>query len=182
MRFGGCMAEQVTGNIWTIVGLSSLIAAVVTAILGLLRDVIVERYRFKRQCEADYLRNQIQIFSRIYFTLLRTRKGATGYTIFKKPEVTFKELNELIESNIHLLPFRLLNQWMETMALLTKALKEAEMKGRRESGKLVGEGFEKMLDILETVANEDLIPRYRKIVGHTVSRLSRESIEGSSKN
>ena len=75
-------------DFWTIIGLSSLIASIVTVVLGLARDVIVDKYRFKRQSEAGYLQSQIQVFSKIYFVLTRTTKGATKSLFFKTATAT----------------------------------------------------------------------------------------------
>lgn len=67
------MAENSTVNIWNIIATSSLIASFVTAILGIIRDVFLERYRFKRQSESGYVQSQIQIYSQLYFFLNRLK-------------------------------------------------------------------------------------------------------------
>jgi hypothetical protein len=67
-------------DVWTIIGLSSLIASVVTVVLGIARDVLVDKYRFKRESEAGYLQSQIQVFSKIYFLLTRAVRGSARPT------------------------------------------------------------------------------------------------------
>lgn len=169
-------------DIWTIVGLSSLIASVVTVILGLARDVLVERYRFRRHSEAGYLQSQIQILWRIYFTLARMRKRAVGTRLFKEGWETFKEINAVIEKNILLLPSRIWNEWLGIMTQINKVLDEKDAKSKQEQSILLVKKIEKILDLIEEVANKDLIPKYRSIVGNTVSNLSRISREDMSEN
>jgi hypothetical protein len=171
------MSEQVSQNIWAIIGLSSLIASVVTVILGLARDVLVERYRFKRQSEAGYLQAQLQVLSRMYYTLARTRYGALGRYMFKDTTETFKEINELIELNVNFIPSEIRNGWMRTMAIIEKGIaaqKQNDKTKVAEQQKMIGEQFENILVLLEQVVNKDLIPKYRKFVGNTIALLSRD--------
>jgi hypothetical protein len=67
-------------------GKLSLIASVVTVILGIVRDILVEKYRFKRESEAGYIQRQTQIYSQIYFLLKRLEKDATLLDFFKRWE------------------------------------------------------------------------------------------------
>jgi len=167
------MSEQVATDIWTIIGLSSLIASVVTVILGLLRDFLIERYRFKRKSEAKYLQSQIQMVSRLHFLLTRIKIGATG-VLFRNIGETTKDINTLIEGNVNSLPPKVLDEWLSTMAIMGTALKEKDDKKMAVQVKQGLEKFDKICGYLEEFANKDLIPKYRSIVGKTVADLGRE--------
>jgi|GEM_PF-2599140 hypothetical protein len=158
-------------DIWTIIGLSSLIASVVTVVLGIARDVLVERYRFKRQSEAGYIQSQIQVFSKIYFVLKRLTKGAVRPQFFKDTSEAIKEVNDIIEPNTHLLTAIILNRWLDFMVLVDNTLKEQDPEKKKELNHLAWEDLKALLDLVAATENGYLIPRYRKIVGETVAYL-----------
>lgn len=160
-------------DIWTIIGLSSLIASVVTVVLGIARDVLIERYRFKRQSEAGYIQSQIQVFSKIYFVLRRIEKGAVRPEFFKDTSEAIKEVNDIIEPSTHLLPSTILNRWLDFMVLVDSELKERDPKKKKELNHLAWEEHKALLDLLIDTENQDLIPKYREIVGETVAMLKK---------
>ena len=170
------VVEQAATDIWTIIGLSSLIASVVTVILGLLRDVLVERYRFKRQSEAGYLQSQIQMVSRLHFLLTRIKMRATG-VLFKDIGETTLEINTLIEGNVNLLPPKVLDEWLKAMAIMKEALKEKDDEKQKVQTRKALEKFDRICCYLEEFANNDLIPKYRSIVGKTVAELGKYPLE-----
>jgi hypothetical protein len=157
-------------DIWTIIGLSSLIAAIVSVILGIVRDVLVERYRFKKQSEARYLQSQIQIFSKIYFLLARGKMGAVGI-FFKNYADSIKELNDFVEMHTDFLPPKVLTKWLNFQATLQKALDEKEPKQEEIFKKETLPIHNELLKLIVDYANTELIPKYRKIVGETVASL-----------
>src|SRR3989304_9179866 len=164
-------------DIWTIVGLSSLVSIIVTVILGLMRDVIFERYRFNRQQEADHLKNQIQVLSRIHFLLVRLQKGATDLRFFKEPEFNVKELNDLIEGNSSLLTQDIFNDWMDIWVLVRQS--ELEKDSHKQS---VARGtYAFKIDLLiieiESYHNNVLLPKYRSFVGDTIMPLSSKTVK-----
>jgi hypothetical protein len=171
------MAEQVSQDIWTIIGLSSLIASVVTIVLGLIRDVLVERYRFRRQSQSGFIQKQLQILSRIYFTLERMRKQAAGDLLFKESWDTFRDINKIIEEDMFLLSSRICNQLLKVMAYIPEVLKEKGTEHWREQATFLVEEIDKILNFIEEEANKKLIPKYRSIVGETVSNFSRNGLE-----
>ena len=157
-------------DIWSIIGLSSLIASVVTIVLGIVRDVFVERYRFKREKEAGYLQGQIRLYSRIHFLIRRLTIGAVTSLLFEGVPEALKECNKTIEESSDLLEPRFLNEWLSIMTLIeraTKAKKEQKTKSYLEADK----NMRQIISIIEEVMNNNLIPKYRKIVGETVPRL-----------
>jgi len=160
---------------WSIIGLSSLIASVVTVILGIARDILVEKHRFKRQSEAGYIQRQIQLYSRIYFLLIRIRKGATAVGLFGKSAEDIKELNDVIKTNSSLLESRIMNSWITIMALISKTTKMVTQKKNGEKRKeYIRKGRKETTQLILTVKsimNDILIPKYRKIVGETVPAL-----------
>jgi len=153
-------------DIWSIIGLSSLIASVVTVILGIIRDILVEKQSFKRQSEAEYIQRQIQVYSQIYFLLQRIHRGAIMPELFGKTGENIIELNNIIKTNSSFLESRVLNKWLTIMALLQKSVQEG--KGYEKE---LAEHSEQLVLIIKEMMNSDLIPKYRKIVGETVPAL-----------
>jgi len=155
-------------DVWGIIGLSSLIASVVTIGLGLIRDILVERYRFRRQSEAGYLQNQIRLYSQIFFLLERIRCLELDTLFFKEPSEDIKEINELLKTNSSSLESRVVADWsalVKSFSLGIDEKDEAEKRRLRESAS------DKIWDITGTIReilNSNLLPRYRKIVGKTV--------------
>ncbi len=155
-------------EIWSIIGLSSLIAAVVTAILGIIRDVLVEKYHYKREKEAGYIQKQIQVISRLHFVLARFLQGAVSPLFFKSSSDSLKEVNEIMEENWNLIPSRIRNEWLPAMSLIVKAVNEKEPQNEQKQVEIIGEKIEEIRKLIEDTANKELIPKYNKIVGETV--------------
>jgi len=158
-------------DIWAIIGLSSLIASVVTVILGIVRDIFVERYRFKKQSEAGFIQSQIKIYSQLYFLLQRLKIGAITPELFGKLEDNIKELNNLVKMNASLVESKVLNKWVYCMALATVFLQGPEVKVREEIREQTNERIIQLASIVKEIMNKNLIPKYRKIVGETVPTL-----------
>lgn len=159
-------------DIWSIIGLSSLIASIVTVILGIVRDVLVEKHRFRRQSEAGYIQSQIQIYSRIYFLLQRLEKGASIAELFGDTVENMKELNKIIGKNSSLMEPKIVNEWLGMMAFSQKFMKEKKVtKKRTEYAKQMRKHSKSIREIIKTRMNNNLIPKYRKIVGETVPSL-----------
>lgn len=153
-------------NIWSIIGLSSLIASVVTVILGIVRDVLVEKQRFKRQSEAGYIQSQIRLYFRIHFLLKRLTLGAVTPMFFETVPESIKEANKMIETNSDLLAPEFVNKWLAIMTSIENAIKHKE-----QQEKLMWDADKKMKElilIIKEIVNNVLIPKYRKIVGKTV--------------
>jgi hypothetical protein len=155
-------------DIWAVIGLSSLIASVVTISLGLIRDIIVEGYRFRKQSEAGYLQNQIKLYSQIFFLLTRIRCDEFDPLFFKGTSEDVKEINELLKTNSSSLESIVVAHWLALMrswSVGVAAKDEAERDRAREYAS------DRLRDINGTIAkilNSNLLPRYRKIVGKTV--------------
>lgn len=155
-------------DIWGIIGLSSLIASVVTISLGLIRDIIVERYRFRRQSEAGYIQEQIMLYSRIFFLLERIRCRAGDTLFFSEPSDDTKEINELLKTSSSSLESTVVTHWLALMKTWALAIDE---KDEAERNRLKESASDRLGDITGTIReilNSNLLPRYRKIVGKTV--------------
>ena len=63
------------------------------------------------------------------------------------------------------------------MTLLQASLKEQNGDKRTEQFTHILEKFDKTCEYLEKIANRDIIPKYRSIVGKTVADLSRPKKE-----
>lgn len=132
---------NVMDDIWSIIGLSSLIASLVTMILGIVRDILVEKHRFNRESQAGHIQRQIQLYSRIYFLLIRLRKGATAVALFGKSAEDVKELNDVIKTNSSLLESRIMNSWITIMALISKSSKiKTQKKTVKNEKSILGRG------------------------------------------
>jgi len=158
-------------NIWSIIGLSSLIASVVTVILGIVRDILVEKHRFKRQSEAGYLQSQIRLYAQTHFLLKRFTLGAVTSMFFETVPEPIKGINKIIETSSDFIAPEFMNKWLAIMTLIENAKKT---KDKKQQTQLLWEADEKMKQlilIIEEIANNILIPKYRKIVGKTVPSL-----------
>jgi len=156
-------------DIWAIIGLSSLIASVVTVILGIVRDVLVEKYRFKKQSEAGYLQSQIRLYFQIHFLLKRLTLGAVTPMLFEAVPESIKEANKMIKTKSDLVAPEFTNTWLAIMTLIENAIKDKE-----QQVKLMWDADEKMKElmlIIKEILNKNLLPKYRKIVGKTVPPL-----------
>jgi len=163
-------------DIWTIIGLSSLIASVVTVILGIAKDILVEKYRFKRQSQAGYIQSQIQAYSRIYFLSQTIHAGATSPELLGEIRKRIFEVNEFIKTKSSLLESKVKSEWLNIMSLLTECMEEVQKrKSGKDQSKIMEEYIEKcvehlhlLISIIKEIMNKDLIPKYREIVGKTV--------------
>ena len=158
-------------DIWSIIGLSSLVASVVTVVLGIVRDVLVEKSRFKRESEAGYLQSQIQLYSRIYYYLRRPRLGEAIYEIFGGWKEGVKEMNAIFKAESSLLDKRVLNKWFSIWKSYRDYLEETDDKIKKELYDGATEDAIELLSIIKEIMNDNLIPKYRKIVGETVPDL-----------
>lgn len=164
-------------EIWSIIGLSSLIASIVTIILGIVRDVLVEKYRFKREKEAGYIQNQIRMHSQIYLLLKRLRKGATAPEYFGEVTENIRELNDIIKKSSDVLKPIVLNEWLALFTTLKKIMEEKpKSEKRKELVKEAKEHSRKLVLTIKNTMNKDLIPKYRKIVGETVPALGNTEV------
>jgi len=158
-------------DIWALIGLSSLVAAIVTATLGLIRDVLVNRYNFKKTNEASYLENQVKLYYQIYFTVARIGKGQWHPSFFGKTEESLKEINTIVEENSHLLTPNMLNMWLDIMCTFGELKEESEPEKRRTIALRAVKQLDEILIETARTANEDILPRYRKIVGFSVGQM-----------
>jgi len=159
-------------ELWNIIGLSSLVASVVTVILGIIRDILIEKYRFRRQSEAGFIQSQIKLYSQIYFLLQRIQIGATAPQFFSSIFDDMKELNDIIKANSSLLTPTIIGKWLAFMVLIKEIMEEKKTEKREELGKKAREHSVELLSIIKEMMNSNLIPKYRKIVGETVPVLT----------
>lgn len=157
-------------DILSIIGISSLVASIVSVILGIFRDILVEKRRFNRQSEAGYLQGQIKVYSQIYFLLHRMHRKATLTALFGSPSDNLRELNDIIKENSSLLTQQVLDNWLDMMALSQEAVVANETELPKYFKKL-DEYSSRLVSIIKEIMNKDLIPRYRKVVGETVPYL-----------
>lgn len=156
---------------WSIIGLSSLIASVVTVILGIVRDILVEKHRFKREKEAGYLQSQIRLYAQIHLLLKRLTLGAVTPMFFKTVPESIKEINKIIETSSEFLAPEFKNKWLNIMILIDNGGKTKDEKQQAKLFWEADENMEQLILIIKEIVNNTLIPKYRKIVGETVPAL-----------
>lgn len=160
-------------DIWSIIGLSSLVASVVTVILGIVKDIFVEKYRFKRQSQAGYIQSQIRLYCHIHFLLESLGGLGSDYSrsLFGKFSENVRELNEIMKKSSDLLEYRVLNLWLtflESFSEAVEAMKKKKNEKERERMRQILEQRKQLLSTIKDIMNNKLIPEYRKIVGETV--------------
>ena len=158
-------------DIWSIIGISSLVASVVTVLVGIVKDIVVEKYRFKRQSEAGYVQKQIQIYSQIYFYLKRHMVGATTPFLFGERIGKVQEISSIIEANSSFLEPRIVSKWLSIWASLQDYLAEPKPEKLDETVKKAAKLGMELASMVKEIMNSNLIPKYRKIVGETVPDL-----------
>ena len=158
-------------DIWSIIGLSSLVASVVTVVLGIVRDVLVEKHRFKRQSEAGYVQAQIRMYSQINYLVKRVLIGLYSPELFGRMEDEIKKINDIVKESSDLLDSRVLNEWLLIMENFDHFLRESNADEVLKYYKKVKKHTRQLGSIIKEITNDDLIPKYRKIVGETVPNL-----------
>lgn len=158
-------------DIWSIIGISSLVAAVVTVVLGTIKDILMERYRFKRQSEAKYLESQVKLYSQLYFLSKRLTIGATTSVLFEKVPDAIKNVNKIIEEKTELLAPEFLNEWLSIMKSLGMMVESKAGEQQKKRAEEAERKMKELIQIIRRIMNNTLIPKYRKIVGETVPDL-----------
>lgn len=164
-------------EIWGIIGLSSLIASVVTVILGIIRDVLIERYRFKRQSESGFIQKQLEVYYKFYYVLQRAKTTPESSILFSKDVGNeLNEFNNSLKDFSNLVDKNLLINWLEFIGLTSEITKKIkEIKESQELEKKYFTEFAEKIYFIETeiikIVNNKLIPKYKKIVGDTVPSL-----------
>ena len=137
------------------IALSSTTAAFISTILA---HYFQTRF-FKSQTEAGYIQAKVRLYSLILFYIEKMRLagevlglGKAKY-VFKKGEIDeiIKELNEAIKEKLDLINPEALKNWLELQTILYQ--------------KPALERIEKLRELILKEYNEEVIPKYRKIVG-----------------
>lgn len=76
-----------------------------------------------------------------------------------------KELNETIKRNSHLLDPKTLDKWLSHFSFLKKSRKEQTSKKREELTKKSLGDYWAIRPMVKEIMNNNLIPKYRRIVG-----------------
>ena len=158
-------------DIWSIIGLSSLIASLVTVISGIVRDILVEKHRFNRESEAGYLQSQIKLYAQIHLLLKRFTLGAVTPMLFETVPESIKGINKIIETSSDFVAPEFKNKWLAIMLSIENAIKTEDKKQRAKLFWEADENMKQLILIIKEIVNNTLIPKYRKIVGKTVPLL-----------
>jgi len=157
-------------DILSIIGISSLVAAIVTTILGLFRDIIVDRFKFKIEKESKYIQKQLDVYFKLYYILLRTKYTISKPSIIPSIDKEVTEFNTLLNKYSSLLDRHILKNWLEFIKLTNELIQLEEKKRERKYKELI-EIRDKLEQSIKVIVNNKLIPKYRKIVGETVPLL-----------
>jgi len=159
-------------ELWEIIGLSSLIASIVTIIGNALLTIFVEKKRFQREREAGYIQEQIKSYNKIYFLIQRIRVGAIGDLLFPDFINEIKTLNNNVKDSSFLLETNILMKWFEINNLFIKIGNLEEIGQDQLFDKLCLE-MDNLISLIEKKVNDDLNLRYKEIVGKTVPELKK---------
>jgi len=159
-------------ELWEIIGLSSLIASIVTIIGNALLTIFVEKKRFQRESEAGYIQEQIKSYNKIYFLIQRIRVGAIGDLLFPDFINEIKALNNNVKDSSFLLETNILMKWFEINNLFIKIGNLEEIGKDQLFDKLFLE-MDNLISLIEKKVNDDLNLRYKEIVGKTVPELKK---------
>lgn len=141
--------------------LSSATAALISGILSHYLQMKI----FKAQSEAGYIQAKVRLYSLILFYIEKMRltgrvlgHGEESY-MFTREEIedVVTELNDAIKERVDLLNPRILENWLE---LQVDIYREPALPRMNELRELILQEY-----------NDDLIPKYRKIVGEEPRRL-----------
>lgn len=156
-------------EILSIIGLSSLIASIVTIIGNIITNIFVEKKRFQRKSEAGYIQDQIKLYSKIYFLIQRTRVGAISDVFFEDLITEIKGVNNNIKDLSFLLETKILMKWFDINNLFTKA--GTKSIDRNQFYDEIWPELDELASLIREKVNNDLNPPYREIVGKTVPNL-----------
>ncbi len=166
-------------DIWSIIGLSSIISAIVSITLGFVSAYVLERSRFAREQKTTHLKNQIQLLSRMHSVLVRIQKNATDLRFYEDEENEIKELNSDMKGDTTLLPQELFNDWNDIWIHIRVWEREEDPKKKIRLGGNLGLKWDSMIAEIQGYHNHVLLPKYRKIVGDTINDLRAENFRES---
>lgn len=143
------------------IALSSSTAALVSGVLNYFFKIRI----FRRESEAGYMQAKAGLYSLILFYLEKMRSAARvlGHGeekyVFKKGEIdeTIKEINDAIKEKLHLLSPEAVRNWLELQAVVYQEASLPRVKRLRE--------------LLLQEYNDEIIPKYQKIVGKEARKL-----------
>lgn len=143
------------GEVLITIALSSTTAGIISVILS----HHFQTRLFKRQSEAGYIQAKVRLYSLILFYIEKMRLAGIALGlgnekyVFKKGEIDdiIKELNEAIKEKIDLLNPEALKNWLELQVIVYQ--------------QPVLERIKKLRELILQEYNEEIIPKYRKIVG-----------------
>jgi len=146
------------------IALSSTTAALISGLF----EYVFENRQFKRQAEAGYIQAQVRLYSLILFYLEKMRLAGVALGVgddrylFKKGEIDgiINELNQAMKDKLDLLNPEALRNWLELQLIIYQ---EACLPRIRKLRELILQEY-----------NNEIIPKYQKIVGKEVRKLEYE--------
>jgi len=157
-------------EIWQIIGISSLIATIASIIGNAIANIYVEKKHFQRESEAEYIKDQIKLYSKIYFLLQRVYLGAISQYLFQKFIDDTKDLNDVIKNYSFLLETEILINWIIINRIFTK-IPEVDEGEEKKYMDTLWPKIEELNSLICEHVNNVLNPLYKEIVGKTVPDL-----------
>jgi len=150
---------MVSESMWTWLQgllLNVIFSAVFSSLFSSIFWYLFYRKKFKQEAEAGYIQEKVFLYSSFLYCILQLEKQlelkGDDY-VFKKEEVCniITELDNRLKKNLHLLSSEILRLWLEIRTVICY--------------KPVLGHLRKLRELLRHEYNEEIIPKYRKIVG-----------------
>jgi len=166
------MSESRVYDFLTLIGLSSLIAAIVSGIINIIKDYLIEGFRFRREKKVNFLKKQINAYFRLFYTLHRISLFHAHGSFIMSVEDCISSMNEMILEETSLFNFNTLKNWYRLMNDIGEMLKKHNKSEEIQEDflqifKLIGD----LMKDIKKLLNIEIIPEYRKITGTDMPEL-----------
>jgi len=142
------------------------------ALLSISLKFLWDRYRNK----TGYIKEQYQAIVSLYYLLFNLDEDAFHDSCFKDLESCRQDINHLVKNKAHVFPQSIWNSWSKLHTTVQDFSQTNKAKERSKKKPEMRLKICSLLKHIENVANKDVIPKYRKIVGQSIPLLKRENI------
>ena len=170
------MAES-NPNFWTLIGISSLISAIVSGIINIFSGYYLEQKRFNREKETEFVKKQIELHFKLYY-FLRSISLVESEIWGKELSDAYRDTASWISESTNYFNFETLNSWYELCKLFDAFYREVLdeeinlcLDRKKDLLYKVSVEHEKLMDLIKTKTNNTFIKKYQKICGETVPRI-----------
>jgi len=145
-------------NIWKIIFSSGVVAAVSSATISTISNRLYFSYKFKKEHESGFIQARAELYSRLFFWI-----NVWDYkeTALEKPWEEFKEINNFLSTNFHLVSPDVQQKWL----LLQINRLEEDLQGATRT-------MRELLALIRDEFNNQIFPKYEKYVGKNIQKLA----------